>query len=110
MAKRKKPLARTQARCQTSHDRSAQTSVLKGWKQIAEFLGQPVAVPQRWAGEGMPVTRGRYVETSPDQLSRWLGRESGTKEPVHIATDDADLSADLKRGLAELRRHKRQDR
>ena len=108
MAKREKPVTRTQTR---RHNKEAQGPVLKGWKQIAEFLGQPVAVAQRWAGEGMPVKRqGRYVETSPDQLTRWFGRESGTKEPVHIVTDDADLSADLKRGLAELRKHKRQSR
>ena len=37
----------------------------------------------------MPVARqGRHVETSPDQLSRWLGRESGTTQAVRIATDD----------------------
>ena len=86
-------------------------ALLKGWRNIAEFLGQPVAVAQRWAGEGMPVRReGRYVETTSEELSRWLGRESGTTEPVRIATDDADLSGDLKRGLAELTRHKRQRR
>jgi hypothetical protein len=80
---------------------------LKGWRQISEFLGQPSAVAQRWAGEGMPVRRqGRYVETTPEELSRWLGKESGTQEPVRIATDDADLSADLKRGLAELKHQK----
>jgi hypothetical protein len=51
----------------------------------------------------MPVRRqGRYVETTVEELSRWLGKESGTREPVHIVTDNADLSADLKRGLAEL--------
>jgi hypothetical protein len=27
----------------------AQTDTLKGWTQIAQFLGQPVAVAQRWA-------------------------------------------------------------
>jgi hypothetical protein len=46
------------------------------------------------------------VETTPEELSRWLGKESGTQEPVRIATDDADLSADLKRGLAELKHQK----
>ena len=34
---------------------------LKGWQQIAAFLGQPVSVVQRWANEGMPVKReGRF--------------------------------------------------
>jgi hypothetical protein len=30
---------------------------LKGWQQIAAFLGQPVSVAQRWAKSGMPVSR-----------------------------------------------------
>jgi hypothetical protein len=51
---------------------------LKGWKQIAEFLGEPVSAVQRWASEGMPVHReGRFVATSPEELNVWLGEESG---------------------------------
>ena len=82
---------------------SAQTNAqLKGWQQIASFLGQPVSVAQRWAHEGMPVKReGRFITTSPAELNRWLGRESG--EPVHVATQETDLSAELKRGLAHIR-------
>lgn len=39
--------------------------LLKGWQQIAAFLGQPVSVVQRWANEGMPVKRkGRFVPAS----------------------------------------------
>jgi hypothetical protein len=76
--------------------------LLKGWQQIASFLGQPVSVVQRWANEGMPVKReGRFVSTSPAELNQWLGRETG--EPVHLATPDTDLSAELKRGLARIR-------
>jgi hypothetical protein len=38
---------------------------LKGWQQIASFLGQPVSVAQRWTESGMPVEkRGRYVYSS----------------------------------------------
>ena len=34
----------------------------------------------------MPVRRqGRYVETTPDELDAWLGKESG--KPVHVATE-----------------------
>ncbi len=81
---------------------------LKGWKQIAAFLGQPLAVAQRWAKDGMPVARqGRYVTASPKELSRWLGRESHAAQPVRIATSGENLSADLSRGLAEARRHHR---
>lgn len=78
--------------------------VLKGWAAIAKFLSQPTSTVQRWAGEGMPVKRiGRYVEASPQELERWLGREAGTKAPVHIPTSEADLVAELRRGLSEAR-------
>jgi len=43
------------------------------------------------------------VEASPPELERWLGREAGTKAPVHIPASDSDLLADLKRGLTEAR-------
>jgi hypothetical protein len=76
---------------------------LKGWRQIASFLGEPTSVAQRWAAQGMPVRRqGRYVTTTPDQLNAWLERESG--KPVHVATNDTDLAAELKRGISFLRR------
>jgi phage terminase Nu1 subunit (DNA packaging protein) len=82
---------------------------LTGWKQIAEFLGQPVATAQRWGKQGMPVRRsGRSMVASQEELSAWLARESHARAPVHIASStDADLMADLKRGLAETRRHRR---
>src|SRR6266568_9484723 len=91
MPKRKKP--------------EAEPDVLKGWQQIAAFLGQPVSVAQRWATEGMPVRKqGRYVESSRAELNRWLSRESAG-EPVQIATPESDLSAELKRGLSFVRKH-----
>ena len=88
---------------QTAKPQPAQTDTqLKGWQQIASFLGQPVSVAHRWAHEGMPVKReGRFVTTSPAELNGWLGRESG--EPVHVAAEETDLSAELKRGLAHIR-------
>ena len=53
----------------------------------------------------MPVRRqGRYVETTPDELNAWLGKESG--KPVHVATENTDLTAELKRGLSFVRREK----
>lgn len=56
----------------------------------------------------MPVRReGRYVTTSPVELSEWLGRESHAPEAVRIASDAADLTADLKRGITAARRKKR---
>jgi len=80
---------------------------LKGWNAIAKYLGQPVSTTQRWAQEGMPVTRiGRYVGASLAELERWLMREVGAKKPVHIAKAQEDLVADLRRGLLEARQAK----
>jgi len=82
--------------------------VLKGWAAIAKFLSQPTSSVQRWSNEGMPVKKiGRYVEASAAELERWLGQEAGTGAPVHIPTANADLMADLKRGLAEARGRKK---
>src|SRR5438309_6332251 len=79
---------------------------LKGWQQIATFLGEPTSVVQRWAAQGMPVRRqGRYVTTTADELNQWLSRESG--KPVHVATDSTDLTAELKRGILFVRRNHR---
>lgn len=85
-----------------------QTDSLKGWQQIATFLGQPVSVAQRWAKTGMPVTRqGRSVLASPTELTAWLGRESGG-EPVRVVTEEGDLSAQLRQGLSYVRRERRE--
>src|ERR1017187_3291527 len=82
-----------------------QPETLKGWQQIAAFLGEPSSVVQRWASEGMPVRRqGRFVSTTPEELNAWLGKESG--KPVHVATENTDLTAELKRGLSLERREK----
>ena len=54
----------------------------------------------------MPVEgEGRMVEALPDKLNQWLGRVS--HEPVQIATETPDLSAELKRGLAFVRERKK---
>jgi hypothetical protein len=83
--------------------------VLKGWREIASFLGEPTSVIQRWAGEGMPVRRqGRFVTTTPAELNRWMGKESG--KPVHVATDASDLTAELKRGLSFVRHEKESEK
>ena len=87
-------------------DKRGEPDKLKGWRQIATFLGEPVSVVQRWGAEGMPVHReGRSVTTSADELNLWLGQQSG--KPVHVATEATDLSAELKRGLAFVRGEKR---
>ncbi len=94
----------------TGKKKGHESEVLKGWRQIASFLGQTVSVAQRWADSGMPVEkRGRYVYSSRDELNRWLGRESAG-EPIQIATAETDLSAELKRGLSFVRKQRRSPR
>jgi hypothetical protein len=83
----------------------AESTRLKGWKAIAQFLGQTPAVAQRWQESGMPVTRsGRYVYASSEELTQWVGTEAGKSKPVHIAMNQESLLADLKEGLAYVRR------
>jgi hypothetical protein len=78
---------------------SSQPEDLKSWKEIAEFLGEPISVVKRWRSEGMPVVeQGRFVMSSPQRLNAWLGRESG--KPVHVVTPETDLASELKRGIA----------
>lgn len=84
---------------------TAPSDELKGWQQIAAFLGEPTSVVQRWASEGMPVRRqGRFVSTTPQELNDWMGKESG--KPVHVATGNADLTSELKRAVSFARREK----
>jgi hypothetical protein len=79
---------------------------LKGWKQIADFLGEPVSVVKRWRTEGMPVSeQGRFVTSSAQELNEWLGRETG--KPLHVVTRETDLASELKRGIAFARQHKK---
>jgi phage terminase Nu1 subunit (DNA packaging protein) len=83
----------------------SKSRVLKGWGEIAEFLGQTPSVAQRWQNEGMPVTReGRFVYASPEDLTAWVGTERGKRELVHIASEGEDLVADLEQGLSYVRR------
>jgi hypothetical protein len=84
---------------------STPSDELRGWQQIAAFLGEPTSVVQRWASEGMPVRRqGRFVTTTPQELNDWMGKESG--KPVHVATGNADLTSELKRAVSFARREK----
>ena len=105
MKKKQKPSNRSR----TVTKPRVQNERLKGWNEIASLLGQPVAVAQRWARSGMPVAReGRFMYGTREELSRYLGREAGLDVPVHIATENIDLSADLKRALAYARTGKQE--
>ncbi len=84
---------------------SVDSEELKGWRQIAVFLGEPASVVQRWAAEGMPVRRdGRFVTTTKKELNDWMGKQSG--KPVHVVTGSADLTSELKRAVSFARREK----
>ena len=67
--------------------KTTESSQITGWQAIGKYLGQPVTVAQRWAKDGMPVQRkGRSMTTNPEELSKWLGRESGA-----VAVDRVEL-------------------
>ena len=89
---------------------ASEESLLRGWAEIAGFLGQPVTVAQRWAKNGMPVQRkGRSIAASAHELGIWLAREAGAGAPVHLAQEsDDDLLKDLRRGLKEARTRRKQ--
>ncbi len=106
MKAKKKP-AKNSVTPQPKMPPTASPTTLKGWQQISAFLSQPVSVAQRWAKDGMPLKRqGRFMTATPEDLNKWLGREVGG-EPVQVATADLDLSKELKRGLAFVRRQKK---
>ncbi len=95
------PKSKTKSKAESQ----AQADLLKGWKQIAAFLGEPVSVVQRWASTGMPVRReGQFVSITPQELNDWLGQQSG--KPVHVVTDESDLTSELKRGLSFVRKER----
>lgn len=81
-----------------------ETPRLKGWAEIAKFLGQPVSAVQRWGRSGMPVTRsGRYITASPDELKEWLGKEGGLESPARFS-GEGELAKDLKQSLLLAKR------
>lgn len=81
--------------------------VLKGWKEIAAYLGIPAATAHRWAEEGMPVRReGRFTVADRDAISAWLGRESHMSKPAHVMTGEANIAAALKESIAAARKKK----
>jgi len=103
--RKSEPKIKTKAKRKSEPQPEASPAILKGWRQIATFLGLPVSAAQRWARTGMPIMReGRSVRASPEELNRWIGRE--TAEPVHIATETSDLGSELRRGLSYVKKQK----
>lgn len=80
---------------------------LKSWKAIATYLGISESAAQRWASQGMPVKKeGRFTVAEPEELRRWVGRESHMPEAAHIVTPETDVSAALKASITAMRRRK----
>ena len=51
------------------------------------------------------------MTAAPDELSRWLGKESGAREAIHITQgSDSDLLQNLRRGLKQARAEKNRRR
>ncbi|HUO17736.1 MAG TPA: hypothetical protein VMX38_22330, partial [Verrucomicrobiae bacterium] len=73
-----KAKAKSGSSAKSASEHSSNAGTLKGWKQIAGFLGEPTSVVQRWAATGMPVRReGQFVSTTVNELNKWLGQQSG---------------------------------
>jgi len=86
------------------HRKDKQSTVLKGWKAIADYLAIPQSTVHRWARDGMPVRReGRFTTANPDELKAWLGRESHMAAPANIITDQSDVASALKKSIAVVR-------
>lgn len=78
---------------------------LKSWKAISEYLHKPITTVKRWAREGMPVKReSRFVTASKAELAIWLGEGDEVRGSVHVARSGEDLAADLRNGLAAVRK------
>jgi len=88
---------------------SSGKKVLKGWKNIAAYLGIPAATAQRWARDGMPVKRdGRFTVADPNELREWLGRESHMPGSAKIVTGEADVADALKESIAAMHRSQKE--
>jgi len=62
---KKKPSSKKQSAAEVNAE-------LKGWTDIARYLGIPIATAHRWASEGMPVRReGRFTVADREAVSAW---------------------------------------
>jgi hypothetical protein len=86
---------------------TVQPAKLKGWKEIAKFLGTSPASAQTCAEKGMPIQReGRFTVADPATVQAWLGQQTHMPKPAHILTNETDLAAALKESLAVTKRKK----
>ena len=83
---------------------SSEVELLRGWKNIAAYLGIPTGTAQRWAKDGMPVRReAPSTVADPKELSAWLGRESHMPGPAQVMTGQVDMGNALKESIAAMR-------
>ena len=88
-----------------AHQATEAAEVLKGWKAIADFMGQPLAVVERWAKAGLPVRRvGRYTIARPEELQAWMSREIGAPAPL---AEDSDFREELRASVAAAKQQRR---
>jgi len=69
---------------------------LKGWAAIAEFLGQTAAVAQTLAQRGNASNEGGAASSMPipeETHTLGSGQNQESKKPVHIASDEENLTA-----------------
>ena len=71
--------------------------ILKGWKEIAKYLGCGVRTVQRWEKSGLPVHRPSRQPLSAvcaftEQLDRWLQRETEVSSAEHTLLSSSHVS------------------
>jgi CheY-like chemotaxis protein len=69
-----------------------ETTILNGWKEIAQYLGRGVRTVQRWEALGLPIRRPHVKNRSAvvafrNELEEWL-----KTKPAHELTDGAPES------------------
>ena len=86
--------------CESSEYRVAalsQIMILKGWKDIAKYLGCGIRTVQRWQVLGLPVRRPAHRRRSAvvavsEDLDAWLRSEPGQAAIHHSSEHKGDAS------------------
>jgi hypothetical protein len=84
----------------------SQPRILKGWKQIVEFLGEPVSVTKRCASEGNAILGARPIR---HQFARAIERLDRPRvgKPVQVVSSQTELTSESRRGIAFARHDKK---
>ncbi|SRR6266568_2945486 len=75
----------------------------KGWKRSRLFSGTQSQSLNAGQNLECPLKSEDFANSSRKESNRWLGRES-EGEPIQIATEGTDLSAELQRGPSYTRK------